>query len=84
MKKAAHPILWTERPTGAVMGAGSLWPAVRTHSQFKVCRLVPLRCALTSPVCLSGLVALTGPGSVRKPGTGLHWFSRRRRRRERE
>jgi hypothetical protein len=20
------PILWTEQPTGAVMGAGSLWP----------------------------------------------------------
>ncbi len=20
------PILWTERPTGAIMGAGSLWP----------------------------------------------------------
>jgi hypothetical protein len=21
-----HPILWTERPTGALVGAGSLWP----------------------------------------------------------
>jgi hypothetical protein len=22
------PILWTERPTGAVMGAGSVWPSI--------------------------------------------------------
>jgi hypothetical protein len=80
MKKAAHPMDKT-----ANWWAGTLWPAVRTHSRFKVSRLVPLRRALPSPVCLSGLVALTRPGSVRKPGTGLHWLSRRwRRRRETE
>jgi hypothetical protein len=27
-RRIIQPILWTERPTGAVMGAGSLWPLV--------------------------------------------------------
>jgi hypothetical protein len=84
LDEKSSPILWTERPTGAVIGAGSLWPVVRTHCRFKVSRLVPLRRALPSAVCLSGLVALTGPASLRKPGTDLHWLSRRWRRRERQ
>jgi len=25
-RQIIQPILWTERPTGAVMGANSLWP----------------------------------------------------------
>jgi hypothetical protein len=28
-KRIIQPILWTEQPTGAVMGAGSLWPTLR-------------------------------------------------------
>jgi hypothetical protein len=26
-RQIIQPILWIERPTGAVMGAGSLWPS---------------------------------------------------------
>jgi hypothetical protein len=28
-RRIIQPKLWTERPTGAVMGAGSLWPVLR-------------------------------------------------------
>jgi len=27
-RRIIQPFLWTEWPTGAVMGAGSLWPAI--------------------------------------------------------
>jgi hypothetical protein len=30
--KIIQPILWTEWPTGAVMGAGSLWPSLHNGS----------------------------------------------------
>jgi hypothetical protein len=30
-RRIIQPILWTERPTGAVMGVGSLWPWAGTQ-----------------------------------------------------
>jgi len=29
LNEKAQPIQWTERPTGALMAAGSLWPVLR-------------------------------------------------------
>jgi hypothetical protein len=33
-----QPILWTERPTGALMGAGSLWPQMPTKLLALCCK----------------------------------------------
>jgi len=30
-RQIIQPILWTEQPTGAVMGAGSVWPPPAHH-----------------------------------------------------
>jgi hypothetical protein len=30
-RRIIQPILWTERPTGAVMGVGSVWPCAGTQ-----------------------------------------------------
>jgi hypothetical protein len=34
-RRIIQTILWTERPTGAVMGAGSLWPQKSTLASKK-------------------------------------------------
>jgi len=37
-----QPIQWTERPTGALVGAGSLWPPIlANHIQFLTPVLIP-------------------------------------------
>jgi hypothetical protein len=38
-RRIIQPILWTERPTGAVMGAGSLWPQMPTNLLACVAKL---------------------------------------------
>ncbi len=34
LNEKMQPIQWTERPTGALVAAGSLWPAVRVLQHF--------------------------------------------------
>jgi hypothetical protein len=31
-----HPIQWTEQPTGALVGAGSLWPFLTYRNNFRL------------------------------------------------
>jgi len=35
--KKGQPIQWTERPTGAVMGTGSLWPSIWATMEMSGC-----------------------------------------------